>query len=134
MNEAKDRLSGWMNYYVSYGLAVHLLLPRDKKPAGGDGWTTAPVALLEDLTDEMHRLAYRHLDIPNVGIRTGRYSTPAPGHILLVLDVDVQDPSTPGGCTEAELADLRAAMVESTIETIRRRGYRFCYPNQAEQK
>ena len=112
MQQAKDHLSGWMDYYVSYGLAVHLLMPRDKKPAGGDGWTTAPVALLEDLKNEMHLLAHRHLDIPNVGIRTGSYSKPAPGYILLVLDVDVQDPSTPGGCTDVDLAGLRAAVVE----------------------
>jgi hypothetical protein len=69
--------------YREAGFALHWLRPRSKAPVA-DGWSTAPVASLDDL-----RSTYR--DGYNVGVRLGEPSVVA-GCYLHVFDVDIRDP------------------------------------------
>jgi hypothetical protein len=64
------------------GFAIHWLRPRSKAPVA-QGWANGPVADIAILR-QTYRSGY------NVGARCGRYSTPAPGRGLVVIDTDVK--------------------------------------------
>lgn len=70
--------------FVERGFALHWLKPRSKAPAAGKGWSSLPVASLDDL-----RRTYK--PNANVGIRPGLYSKV--GDLYLhVIDVDIRTP------------------------------------------
>lgn len=65
------------------GFALHWLKPRDKAPAGGAGWSEAPVASLDAL-GRAHRPGY------NLGVRLGEPSRLIGGLYLHVIDLDIR--------------------------------------------
>lgn len=70
--------------YVNVGAAVHWLHIESKRPIG-DGWSTVPVASLDELN-----ASYQPGN--NVGVRLGMPSRLSDGQFLHVLDVDIRDP------------------------------------------
>lgn len=64
------------------GFALHWLHPREKRPKG-NGWSTAPVASLDDLRRT-------HSKGDNLGVRLGEPSLLANGQYLHVIDVDIR--------------------------------------------
>lgn len=68
----------------SAGFALHWLHAKSKRPIG-DGWSTAPVATLDDLIQ-----TYQPGN--NLGVRLGMPSCLSDGSYLHVLDIDIRDP------------------------------------------
>lgn len=80
--------------FVERGFALHWLKPRSKAPAAGAGWSSLPVATLDDLRRTQKTNS-------NVGIRPGLYSKVGDLYLHLI-DVDIR---------KAEAADeARAAL------------------------
>lgn len=77
---------------VENGLAIHLLPPRSKAP-DKPGWSTAPVATVEEL-ERNYRKGM------NFGVRVGEYSKVKGGY-LHAIDVDVRDNSRAEEAREA---------------------------------
>ncbi len=82
--------------FVERGFAIHWLKPRSKAPAAGAGWSSLPVASLDDLRRS-------HKPNANVGVRPGLYSKIGDLYLHLI-DVDIR---TPDMADEAHAA-LRA--------------------------
>lgn len=70
--------------FVARGFAVHWLKPRSKAPAAGAGWSSLPVASLDDLRRT-------HKANANVGVRPGLYSKIGDLYLHLI-DVDIRKP------------------------------------------
>lgn len=65
------------------GFGLHWLHPKSKRPMG-DGWSTAPVATLDELIE-----SYQQSN--NLGVRLGMPSCLVDGSYLHVLDIDIRD-------------------------------------------
>lgn len=70
--------------FCQAGMAIHWLHSKSKRPIG-DGWSTAPVASLDDLVQ-----TYQPGN--NVGVRLGMPSQLVDGSFLHLIDIDVRDP------------------------------------------
>lgn len=70
--------------FTQVGAALHWIHPRSKRPIG-DGWSTAPVASLDDLMQ-----TYKPGN--NIGVRLGKPSQLLDGQFLYLLDIDIRDP------------------------------------------
>jgi hypothetical protein len=79
--EADEMLKAVRDLYAR-GLELHWLYPKTKKPIG-EGWSTHPKRSLEDLK-QSYESGY------NLGVRTGRWSTPEEGKALIIIDMDVK--------------------------------------------
>lgn len=71
--------------FVDAGFALHHLHPKSKRPIG-EGWSTAPVATLDDLLST-------YQDGMNLGVRLGEPSKLVDGQFLYLIDVDIREPS-----------------------------------------
>lgn len=67
---------------VAMGCALHWLRPQSKAPIAAD-WAALPVATQADLERTWHP---GH----GLGVRCGQWSTPRPGHGLIILDIDAK--------------------------------------------
>ncbi len=90
----------------SAGMAIHWLHPKSKRPIG-EGWSSAPVASLEDLKRTCTQGN-------NVGVRLGQPSCLVDGSFLHVLDIDIRVP---------ELADEAWTAVERLFEGLNIRSF-----------
>lgn len=82
--------------FVRRGFALHWLKPRSKAPVNGVGWSSKPVATLDELRNS-YREGY------NVGVRPGKYSKVG-GLYLHLIDVDVRGEA---GAAEAQATLLK---------------------------
>lgn len=89
------------------GFAVHWLKPRSKAPAGGEGWSEAPVASIEQLLAS-HRPGY------NAGLRTGEPSRLDSGDYVHVFDLDIRIPDLADEAWEA----FRALLPDVDLDSL----------------
>ena len=84
--------------YLHLGYALHWMPPLQKFPYT-KGWQIADVPDLAQLEEQYWHLAAecRSIDL-NLGVRTGKWSTPAEGLGLLIVDVDLRLKAHTGEC------------------------------------